>query len=263
MTDTASDRPATGLFSDLSRRFTPGAKPEIRPRLQAMFESSEEAAELQEVTEETRAGRPERDIELRAPAAVPPPPAPPAPGRQASPLQPTHATETQAPTASDDAGQESATQSEFPARVETGPPAIVPENSADQHVATLYPTREPAPPPTPTAKSSEAPVPTQVEVHDAVPVATVPETSPQPLTTHQPGPEGLDQHAEQADTRTVEPTAPPTIHIGRIELRQPPAPKPQPKLVPVPAAPPRRLTPAAYARTQGSRLTDYLGWKKK
>lgn len=262
MTDNANDRPATGLFSDLSRRFTLGAKPEIRPRVQALFEGSEEAAELQEVTEETRAGRPQQDIEPR-PAAVPPPPAPPAPGREASPLQATHVTETQAPTSSDDVEQQSATQPEFPARVETGPPAIVPENRADQPVATHYATRESATPPTPTAEPSKAPAPTQVEVPDTVPVATGPETSPQPLTTHQPEPEGLDQHAEPADTHTVGPTAPPTIHIGRIELRQPPAPNPQPKLVSLPAAPTRRLTSAGSARTQGSRLTDYLGWKKK
>lgn len=261
MTNVANDRPANGLFSDLSHRFTPGVKPEIRPRLQAMFEGSEAAPELQEVNEETVAERPEQNSESRAATAVRSSPAPPVPDRQVTPSQATHKMKTQLP---DDGVLEPAEQVESPASIETDPPAIVTENRADQNIATLYPTRDPVTPPLPTVDQGEAPAPTQVEIPHNVPEATTPVAGLQPMATHQPGPEGLDQHMGEADISTVEPSAPPTVRIGRIELRQPPAPvKPQPKLATAQAAPPRLLHTAGSTRTQGSRLTDYLGWKKK
>lgn len=257
----------TGLFSDLSSRFQPGAQPAIRPRPQARFEADGESAGLEEETLETVADPlpvTAPDTRTSRPGDPPPSPTPASDNGNAEGTAP-----GPEPIRSDEARRRPGEDI-----VETTPSARhpVPEEPETERVRDRTgPVGQP-----PTA----APIPEPDLPHReiiAAPrdiVAPSPDKTPEALPTRPLAvletfrardgfPEQDAPGPDEAEPGNENPP-PPTIRIGRIEVRQPAPAKAEPRPVTVRTQPaPARRSALAAARSGGtSRLTDYLGWKK-
>jgi hypothetical protein len=248
----------SGLFDTLSDRFMPGARPEIRPRAAARFEGEFGGALSEEFEERAVSALPQTSH--AAPRSNPPAPLPQSQTRTEPPALPTH--EPNAVDHRDSPSEAAAPAADAEPQTERSerPPAQTP--------------RVAAPPPQPETPRTDAPPETPSErirmetrrkiVRERVVDRPTQDRAEAPVSeppVPQPEQPATEARAEPAEDRVPEP---PTVRIGRIEVRQPakPAPAPSP-------APPRREPPPARSApsamrgdTSGSRLTDYLGWKR-
>lgn len=286
----------TGLFDQLSRRFS--APPAILPRPRLRYEDTAQDAgfrdEILEAAPEAASLRPDAmpaGMAASAPAHVAMPPRP-----WAAPVTPRIAAEAlprpadpardpapdPAPVSPASSGPPQNAAGQFPPS--SPPPA---PRAAPQHPASPA-TKAPEPPavaPSPGRRGAEMPPPSRAAAagwqRSAIPPLSPsrPGAAPHPVTSVAEiaraaslPPESELRAPDEPRRQAVplpEPSAHVEIHIGRIEVA---APRPAPQLAPRPAPQPApQPAPAASARpAAGPRagaparppLSDYLGWKR-
>lgn len=249
----------SGLFDTLAARFTPDARPSIRPRPQARFEGGV----IEEAHGERIASAPRSaPATPRAPtrrAAIPPPDAPERPAEaHEAPLR-QRSRRSPAPPPGEPANTEARPRPEPGGETSPERPPLVPGPAAN-------PQTTPSPHRAEKMQDTAVPVPPDPPGNTETMTERIIET-----TRLTPRPADTDAEARQPDPPRVEtardmpdPAAEsPVIRIGQIVVTRPapPAP-PTPKPAPERHAPPRR-SPSAPRAAQPSRLTDYLGWKKR
>jgi hypothetical protein len=255
----------SSLFDTLSARFAPNHQPAIRPRPQSRFQAeAQDSGLVEEAAEMPRSAARQSPVSdlppARRPSAAPGQPEQAAPTQQANPAERAMPESDAArPANMAAAPPRSAANPETPGSGPTPerPAADAPEPALNAEKPARIEPAAPPPDHMHTETSREVRTETRVER----------QTPPPPLETRKlaapPGPE---------------PAAPPgpkipapqtTIRIGRIEMRQPPAPTPAPATAAAP--PPRNGASGSRSPMQGtgrvtgrsSGLTDYLGWKRR
>lgn len=257
----------SGLFSDLAARFAPGATASVRPRPAFRFEGDATAEGFEEVASQTIApGMPPTappDYRQRQTAAeqhraapqsgvrdFPAPQPAPADARQQTMAHraPPRDT-TRNPAAPETSAHTRSAAPDTPADAMATPTTGSPTTSPPLHSATVETVSIPAPRPPgdPVARP------------ESLPHAAISRSQPDKPDTAAP-----TEPPEAAPAPSALPDPTPTIRIGRIEVRapaKPAAPAAPPRPAPAVKKPTARPAPA-MAQPAGSRLTDYLGWKR-
>ena len=254
----------SGLFNDIASRFSADAVPQIRPRPQARFEG-ETGGELEE--QGAVAIAPAVSTPRAAPAGVKRRPPLERPADKAETPRPQHQEQTGDAPLVGSAGETPAERSTAPAGDTPLPePSELVENPEPLRAENPATDLPQVPMPDDTTPTSDEDIMLPADVTHAPTEATEVAAAEHPVVLPETERAGL--HAAPPDApATDQPTEAPqeayVVRIGRIEVRQPA--KPQPPAPPAPVRrepPPRRATATVAPRTNASRLTDYLGWKK-